>query len=73
MKSSLHFPVCMHVFVGALLVLSWAGNGWAQKPPALPVNPQAPVLKPVVPLGMQRGSTLDLTLTGTNLAEPTGL
>src|SRR5262249_11254648 len=34
---------------------------------------QAPVLRPVVPLGMQRGTTLELTLTGSNLAEPTAL
>jgi hypothetical protein len=73
MKNSFHFLVCMRVFVAALLILAWAGSGRAQKPPALPVNPQAPVLKPAVPIGMQRGSTLDLTLTGTNLAEPTGL
>ncbi len=47
---------------------------WAQKPPppVLP-NPQAPVLAMPMPLGMQRGTTLDLTLTGTNLAGPTGL
>jgi hypothetical protein len=49
------------------------GTGQAQKPPAIAVNPQAPVLKAPVPLGMTRGTTLDLTLTGTNLAEPTGL
>ncbi len=46
----------------------------AQKgPPPVPPNPQAPSLKAPYPLGMQRGTTLDLTLTGTNLAEPTGL
>lgn len=42
------------------------------QPPA-PANPQAPTLNPAVPLGMQRGTTLELTLTGTNLAEPTGV
>jgi hypothetical protein len=42
------------------------------QPPAK-ANPQAPTLAPVVPLGMQRGTTLELTLTGTNLADPTGL
>jgi hypothetical protein len=31
------------------------------------------VLKPVAPLGMQRGTTLDVTLTGANLADPTGV
>src|SRR5262249_54550411 len=43
----------------------------AQPPPA--PNPQAPPLAPPVPLGMTPGTPLDLTLTGTNLAEPTGL
>lgn len=46
----------------------------AQPPlPPLPANPQAPVLSPVVPLGMQRGTKLEVVLTGTNLAGPTGL
>jgi hypothetical protein len=46
----------------------------AQKQPGvLPPNPKAPVLKQPFPAGMQRGTTLDLTLTGTNLAEPTAL
>ncbi len=38
-----------------------------------PVNPLAPTLAMPVPLGMQRGTSLELTLTGTNLANPTGL
>ena len=63
----------LRTFLGVALLLLWAGIGRAQQPGAIPPNPQAPVLKPPVPLGMQRGSTLDLTLTGTNLAEPTGL
>jgi hypothetical protein len=56
------------------LLLFPAGTNFAQKapPPGQP-NPQAPVLRPVVPLGMQRGTTLELTLTGSNLAEPTAL
>jgi hypothetical protein len=41
----------------------------AQRPPA-PVNPLAPVLKPLLPLGIQQGTTLELTLTGANLADP---
>ncbi len=45
----------------------------AQKPPPVAPNPQAPTIKSAFPLGMERGTTLDLTLTGTNLAEPTGL
>jgi hypothetical protein len=51
-----------------------AGSVAAQPlPPGTPVNPQAPNLNPVVPLGAQRGATIELTLTGTNLAEPTGV
>ncbi len=59
-------------FLAVLLSVSLClGESLAQKPP--PVNPQAPVLKSAFPLGMQRGTTLDLTLTGSNLAEPTGV
>lgn len=36
-------------------------------------NPEAPVLAMPAPMGMQRGTSLDLTLTGTNLREPTAL
>ncbi len=54
----------------ALFVL--AATPLAAQPPA-PPNPQAPNLAPVQPLGVQRGTSIDLTLTGTNLQEPTGL
>jgi hypothetical protein len=43
----------------------------AQAP--VPGDQQAPLLGPVVPLGAERGSALDLTLTGTNLAGPIDL
>jgi hypothetical protein len=65
-------------FVLLLLVLlaslGPAGSAWTQKPPP-PVkpNPQAPVLTMPAPLGLQRGTALELTLTGSNLAGPTGL
>lgn len=60
-----------------LLVVPVVGpdmNVWGQKPPP-PVqpNPQAPVLAFTGPHGMQRGTTLELNLSGTNLAGPTGL
>ena len=60
-----------------LIVLSAALLGsalpaWAQPPP-VKLNPAAPTLKPLTPHGVQRGTTLDLTLTGTNLADPTGV
>src|SRR5262245_15723323 len=53
--------------------LSWAAAAAAQAPPPVQPNPQAPVLAPPAPLGTQPGTTLDLTLTGSNLAEPTGI
>ena len=43
-----------------------------QQPPSKP-NPQAPTIAMSSPLGIRRGTSLDLTLTGANLAEPTGL
>ena len=65
--------VALGLFAAGVLLCA-PEQGWTQKqPPPLAPNPQAPLLKAPVPLGMQRGTTLDLTLTGTNLAEPTGL
>jgi hypothetical protein len=71
MTPSRCFSAYSAFLAGFAYILVWIGPSRAQQPP--PGNPQAPVLKPAVPLGMQRGTTLDLTLTGTNLAEPTGL
>src|SRR5438132_2982498 len=56
-----------------LVVFSLASVGRGQNPPPVKPNPQAPTLNTAVPLGMQRGTTLDLNLTGTNLTEPTAL
>src|SRR5437870_4061106 len=44
-----------------------------QPPPPPPPNPMAPVLAPLAPMGMQRGTKLELVVTGTNLAGPTGV
>jgi hypothetical protein len=57
------------------LLVSGAVGGpvLSQPPPAVKPNPQAPVLNAPAPYGMQRGTSLEITLTGTNLAEPTGL
>src|SRR5438093_8209623 len=45
------------------------------QPKATPITPppQAPTLNVPFPLGVQRGQTLELALTGTNLADPTVL
>lgn len=56
-----------------LALLLTSSPGRCQNPPPVKPNPQAPTLGVAVPLGMQRGTALDLTLTGTNLAEPTAL
>ena len=37
------------------------------------VDPQSPTLNAAFPLGAQRGQTIELNLTGTNLADPTAL
>jgi hypothetical protein len=68
-------PLAGFAALSALVV--WLSNcpiARAQKQPAPgQPNPAAPVLKALAPYGMQRGTTLDLTLTGTNLNEPTGV
>jgi hypothetical protein len=64
------------MLVAFVTMLLWgtAPLSWGQKPPPpIPANPQAPVLAMPMPLGMQRGTGLDLILTGNNLAGPTGL
>jgi hypothetical protein len=59
------------VLLGGLVGLEPAVS-WAQKPPPpIAPNPQAPLLSMPAPMGVQRGTMLDLTLTGTNLAGPT--
>jgi hypothetical protein len=57
-----------------LAALSAVPSIRAQQPPPPPVpNPAAPTLSPILPLGAQRGTSPELTLTGTNLAEPVAL
>jgi hypothetical protein len=43
------------------------------KAPAVPPSPQAPTLTSPANLGAKRGTTAELTLTGTNLADPTAV
>jgi hypothetical protein len=62
-----------HPFIIIAVALLAAGPIGAQPPPPPKPNPAAPVLKPVAPYGVQRGTAIDLTLTGTNMADPTGL
>src|SRR5438477_13015197 len=47
---------------------------WGQKKgaPTTPADVSPQIAMPM-PLGVQRGATLDMIITGTNLANPTGL
>ncbi|HJZ91562.1 MAG TPA: hypothetical protein VKE40_11870, partial [Gemmataceae bacterium] len=58
-----------------IVALSSPDGAVVAQPKAGPVAapPQAPTLNVPFPLGIQRGQTLELTLTGTNLADPTAL
>ena len=56
--------------VGLFWLVSVPASWAQQKPP--PPNPNAPNLNMLFPAGIQRGTSLELTLTGTNLANPTG-
>jgi hypothetical protein len=60
-------------FIGFLAItcgLLHAPPTWGQKAPP-PGNPQAPLINPV-PTGIQRGVKADISITGTNLLNPTG-
>lgn len=58
-------------FISLLILASTVA---AQKPPPPPkVNPKAPVLTATNFLGAQVGKSIELTLTGKNLANPTGV
>jgi hypothetical protein len=52
------------------LVIGFASIGAAQAPPA---NANAPQISAINPIGARRGSTIDLILTGKNLADPVQL
>lgn len=62
------------VLFALILIVSRDGEVVAQ-PKAAPVAvaPQAPTLNVAFPLGVQRGQAIELTLTGTNLTDPTAL
>lgn len=68
---------CFVWVVGAIacsVLLQLSGRTVAQPPASiLPANPQAPTLNLPQPLGVQRGTSVELTLTGSNLNEPVAL
>jgi hypothetical protein len=68
-------PVWPTLALFAIAVVACRDGSVTAQPKAAPVAvaPQSPTLNDPFPLGVQRGQTLELTLTGTNLADPTAL
>lgn len=65
------FGFCFFFLVFGLL-LGPTGENQAQKKkaPTFAPNPEAPTLTAVTPSGVQRGQSVEITLTGTKLTEP---
>src|SRR5215475_5138271 len=66
----LRYGLSRHLALALAVAAAVVGSARAQAPAP---DPKAPVLNPVAPLGVQRGTGIDLTLTGSNLASPSGL
>jgi hypothetical protein len=75
MRSRLRPVWPLLALIVVIVALSSQDGTLTAQPKAGPVTapPQAPTLNVAFPLGVQRGQTLELTLTGTNLADPTAL
>src|SRR5262245_60293980 len=73
MRIRASLPFCSVTLLTLTLCLGIPGVSLGQKPPPMPPNPQAPVLSLPAPYGMQRGTTTEIILTGTNLAGSTAL
>jgi hypothetical protein len=66
MKSRPRMTLCLMILT-TVIALAVAGLAAAQRRGLLSA---APTLDPVVPLGGQRGTAVDLTISGTNLSDP---
>jgi hypothetical protein len=68
-------PVGPVLLLFALALITGRDDPVTAQPKAPPITapPQAPTLNVPFPLGVQRGQTIELNLTGTNLADPTAL
>lgn len=74
MRFMLRLFLSLMLMIGVSAFMLQDGTVSAQpKAGPIVVAPQAPVLNPVFPLGVQRGQALELNLAGTNLADPIGL
>lgn len=69
----IRFRLVASAFLVVVFALSTNSKSSAQKKGPAGTNAQAPRLSLTAPLGMQRGTALDLTLTGANLAQPLAL
>jgi Bacterial pre-peptidase C-terminal domain len=63
------FSLCVAALAHNMVVVTPV---WGQKTPPPPGNPQAPTIN-ALPTGVQRGVPIDLLITGTNLADATGI
>jgi hypothetical protein len=63
------WPSASRCLAAFAVALGLAAVSTAQQP--APIPPLYPTLNMPFPMGVQRGTTLELNLTGTNLAEPT--
>ncbi len=61
------------VLFALVAAVSGPGGMAIAQPKAITVAPQAPTLNVPFPLGAKRGQPIELTLTGTNLADPVAL
>ncbi len=68
-----HFLLPLIVLTPFALTLNETPLKAQPKAPPIVVAPQAPTLNMPSPSGVQRGTPLELTLTGTNLADPVGV
>ncbi|MBI2805378.1 MAG: PPC domain-containing protein [Planctomycetes bacterium] len=72
MKTERCFFLSWFTCLAVLCTFIHVAPTWGQKPPP-PVNPQAPTINPLLPAGVQRGVPTVVLVTGTNLANPTGI
>jgi len=68
-------PVWPTLLLAAIVAVTSRDGTVTAQPKVTPITPppQAPTINAPFPLGVQRGQTLEVTLNGTNLADPTAL
>lgn len=71
----IHLPRSVACLLAAVCILLVREEFAGAQPPAtiLPASPQAPTLNQLQPLGVQAGSSIEVTLAGANLNDPLAL